>query len=54
MRYPLIVLVLIFGNQPTTLDDKKVALALPKECGAEKARIATNMGETRGTEGRRA
>jgi len=47
-----IVLAFVFGDQPTTLDDKKTALALAKECGAEVARIAAAMGKTRGTDGK--
>ena len=47
-----IVLAFVFGDQPTTLDDKKTALALAKECGAEVGRIAEAMGKTRGSDGK--
>jgi hypothetical protein len=47
-----IVLAFVFGDQSTTLDDKKTALALAKECGPEVSRIAAAMGKTRGTDGK--
>jgi hypothetical protein len=47
-----IVLAFVFGDQPTTLDDKKTALALAKECGPEVSRIAEAMGKTRGSDGK--
>lgn len=46
-----IVLAFVFGDQTTTLDDKKTALALAKDCPAEVSRIAEAMGKTRGTDG---
>lgn len=45
-----IVLAFVFGDQPTTLDDKKTALSLAKECPGEVARIAEAMGKTRGSD----
>jgi hypothetical protein len=47
-----IVLAFIFGDQPSTLDDKKTALSLAKECRDEVARIAGAMGKSRGTDGK--
>lgn len=47
-----IVLAFIFGALPTTLDDKKTALALAKECPGEVAAIAGAMGKTRGSDGK--
>jgi len=46
------VLAFVFGDQPTTIDDKKTALALAKECGPKVSQIAEFMGKTRGPEGR--
>jgi hypothetical protein len=45
-----IVLAFVFGDENTTLDDKKTALALAKECGPEVSRIAEAMGKTRGSD----
>jgi hypothetical protein len=39
-----IVLAFVFGDQPTTLDDKKTALVLAKECGRGVSRIAEAFG----------
>jgi len=47
-----IVLAFVFGAQTSTLDDKKTALALAKECPAEVAGIAAAMGKTRGPDGK--
>jgi hypothetical protein len=47
-----IVLVFVFGDQSTTLDDKKTALALAKECGPKVSRIAEAMGKNRGSDGK--
>ena len=47
-----IVLAFVFGDQPTTLDDKKTALALAKDCRGEVGRIAEAMGKTRGPDGK--
>lgn len=47
-----IVLAFVLGDQPTTLDDKKTALALAKECGPEVSRIAETIGKTRGSDGK--
>lgn len=47
-----IVLPFIFGDQPSTLDDKKTTLSLAKECRDEVGRIAGAMGKTRGTYGK--
>jgi hypothetical protein len=47
-----IVLAFVFGDQTTTLDDKKTALALAKDCPAEVSRIAEAMGMTRGPDGK--
>jgi hypothetical protein len=47
-----IVLAFVFGDQITSLDGKKTALALAKECPAEVAEIAAAMGKTRGPDGK--
>ena len=47
-----IVLAFVFGPQTSTLDDKKAALSLAKECPAEVASIAGAMGKTRGPDGK--
>jgi hypothetical protein len=47
-----IVLAFIFGDQSSTLDDKKTALGLAKECGPEVSRIAEAMGKTCGSDGK--
>jgi hypothetical protein len=47
-----IVLAFVFGDQPSTLDDKKTALALAKECRDEVSRIAGAMGKTQGPDGK--
>ena len=39
-----IVLAFVFGDPPTTLDDKKTALVLAKECGRGVSRIAEAFG----------
>lgn len=52
MSDPQIVLAFVFGDQPSTLDDKKTALQLARECPDEVARIAGAMGKSRGSDGK--
>ena len=47
-----IVLAFVFGSEPSTLDDKKTALFLARECGPEVSRIAGAMGKARGPDGK--
>jgi len=47
-----VVLAFIFGDSVSTLEDKKTALTLAKECRAEVERIATAMGKSRGPDGK--
>lgn len=47
-----LVLSFVFGDQPTTFDDKTAALA--KECGAEVSRIAEATGKPRAPNGNHA
>ena len=47
-----LVLAFVFGAQISTLDDKKAALALAKECPPEIAAIDTAMGKSRGPDGK--
>lgn len=46
------MLAFVFGNQPSTLDDKKTALALAKECRDEVSRITGAVGKTQGPAGK--
>ena len=45
-------LAFVFDGQTSNLDDKKVALALAKECPAEVAAIGAAMGRSRGPDGK--
>jgi hypothetical protein len=47
-----LVLAFVFGAQTSTLDDKKAALALAKECPAEVTAIGAVMGKSRGPNGK--
>ena len=47
-----LVLAFVLGAQTSTLDDKKAALALAKECPAEVPTIGAAMGKSRGPDGK--
>lgn len=47
-----LVLAFVFGAQTSTLDDKKAALSLAKECPAEVTAIGAAMGKSRGPDGK--
>ena len=47
-----LVLAFVLDGQTSTLDDKKAALALAKECPAEVAAIGAAMGKSRGPDGK--
>jgi hypothetical protein len=47
-----IVLAFVLDGQTSTLDDKKAALALAKECPAEVAGIGAAMGKSPGPDGK--
>ena len=47
-----IVLAFVFGDEASTLSDKKVALQLARECPVEVAQIAAGMGKLRGPDGK--
>ena len=47
-----LVLTFVLDGQTSTLDDKKAALALAKECPAEVAAIGAAMGKSRGPDGK--
>ena len=48
-----LVIAFVFGAaQTSTLDDKKAALALAKECPAEVTAIGAAIGKSRGPDGK--
>ena len=47
-----LVLAFVFGTEPSTLDDKKTALQLARECPAEVAQIGAAMCKLRGRDGK--
>lgn len=47
-----LVIAFVFGAQTSTLDDKKAALSLAKECPAEVTAIGAAMGKSRGPDGK--
>jgi hypothetical protein len=47
-----LVLAFVFGTEPSTLDDKKTALQLARECQVEVAQIGAAMGKLRSPDGK--